>query len=268
MIHVRESFVRGELTGKLPTVPTDREHPHHSTQSSSISNRATIAQNMDLKNLINHFVYRIEPKPGGGFIAHATDPSVPPLEAPTRAELQQKIQARISEALAQQFPGLKLQGGNQQLKMAFHIERGADGGFTIHSSDPNTQPTAAASHEIESQFAEKLIGFVGKHVLSPELAAQLNSGDIKVFVNRNGSGGTRMFTTTGTQAFSPTDLMRSLESTAQSGTASNAISPASGTVSYSDSPIKPETSSSWNLLRFLLALLVIGAIAYFFLRYR
>lgn len=222
---------------------------------------------MDLKSLINHFVYRIEPKPGGGFVAHATDPSVPPLEAPTRAELQQKIQARISDALAQQFPGLNLPAG-QQLKMAFHIERGADGGFTIHSSDPNAQPTEAASHEIESQFAEKLIGFVGKHVLSPELAAQLNSGDIKVFVNRNVSGGTRMFTAAGTQAFSPTDLMKSLESTAQSRTPSNAISSTTGTINYSDSPIKPETSSSWNLLRFLLALLIIGAIAYFFLRYR
>lgn len=222
---------------------------------------------MDFKSLINHFVYRIEPKPGGGFIAHATDPSVPPLEAPTRAELQQKIQARISEALAQQFPGLNLPAGNQQLKMAFHIERGADGGFTIHSSDPSAQPTAAASHEIESQFAEKLIGFVGKHVLSPEIAAQLNSGDIKVFVNRNVSGGTRMFTPTGTQAFSSTDLIKTLESSGQSAMPSNAIPPTSGTISYSDSPIKPETSNSWTLFRFLLALLIVGAIAYFFLRY-
>jgi len=220
---------------------------------------------MDLKSLINHFVYRIEPKPGGGFIAHPTDPSVPPIEAPTRAELQQKIQARIGEALAQQFPGLNLPAG-QQLKMAFHIERRADGGFTIHSSDPNAQPTEAASHEIESQFAEKLIGFVGKHMLSPELAAQLNSGDIKVFVNRNVSGGSRMFTPT--QPFSPTDLMRSLESTTQSVTPSNAISQTTGTINYSDSPIKPETSSSWTLFRFLVALLIIGAIAYFLLRYR
>ena len=39
---------------------------------------------MELKRLITHFTYRIEPKPEGGFIAHATDPTVPPLEAPTR----------------------------------------------------------------------------------------------------------------------------------------------------------------------------------------
>jgi hypothetical protein len=43
---------------------------------------------MELKRLISHFTYRIEPKPGGGFIAHPADPSVAPLEAPTREELQ------------------------------------------------------------------------------------------------------------------------------------------------------------------------------------
>src|SRR5438445_8723971 len=40
---------------------------------------------------------------------------------------------------------------------------------------------------MESHFAEKIIGFVGKHLtpeLSQALAAQGNSGDIKVFVNR------------------------------------------------------------------------------------
>src|SRR5205807_9887900 len=41
---------------------------------------------MEIKRLITHFTYRIEPKPEGGFIAHAADPSVPPLEASTREE--------------------------------------------------------------------------------------------------------------------------------------------------------------------------------------
>jgi hypothetical protein len=59
---------------------------------------------MELKRLISHFTYRIEPKPEGGFIAHASEPGVPPIEAPTRAELQQKIQANISAALGTEFP--------------------------------------------------------------------------------------------------------------------------------------------------------------------
>jgi len=54
---------------------------------------------MELKRLITHFTYRIEPKPEGGFVARASDPTLTPLEAPTREELQQKIQANIKPAL-------------------------------------------------------------------------------------------------------------------------------------------------------------------------
>ena len=38
--------------------------------------------------------------------------------------------------------------------------------------------------------------------------------------------------------------------------------------SISNSPIIPETSSSWPIFRFLLALLIIAALMYFFLCYR
>ena len=125
---------------------------------------------MELKRLITHFTYRIAPKPEGGFIAHATDPTVPPLEAPTREELQQKIQADIAAGLAAEFPGLKLPLENQELKFAFHIECKPGGDFAIHSADPNIQSIEGATHEdIESHFAEKLIAFAGKHFM-PELS--------------------------------------------------------------------------------------------------
>jgi hypothetical protein len=94
---------------------------------------------MELKRLISHFTYRIEPKPGGGFIAHPADPSVAPLEAPAREELQKKIQENILAGLSAQFPGLKLPLENQDLQFAFHIERKPEGGFVIHSSDPNAE---------------------------------------------------------------------------------------------------------------------------------
>jgi len=224
---------------------------------------------MDLKRLMPYFTYHIEAKSEGGFIARAADPSLPPLEASTRPELQEKIRQNISTALAAEFPGLKLPAGNHQFQTTFHIEHNSDGSFAIHTSDPNSQPIQAAPHEIESKFAERFIGFVGKHVLpqlSPELAAQLTSGDIKVFVSSNVRS-TGMFRPSGAQ-ISPTDLVKSLEASTSSSTPTNTISPKSAPVSYSDSPIKPETSSSGNLLRFVLALLIIGAIAYFLLRYR
>ena len=220
----------------------------------------------DIKRLISHFTYRIEARPDGSFVAHATDPSIPPLEAPTRVELQQKIQQNITAALQTEFPGLKLPADQQQLKMSFHIERTPDGSFNIHSNDPNASPTGAAPHEIESKFAEKLIGMVGKHVLpqlSPELAAQVTSGDIKVFVSRTGFG--KLPDVAGGQELQ-TEALESNEALEKMfGNQSTAG------ISYSgdNSPIhRGQPNSSWGLLRFLLTLLFLGAIAYFYLHYR
>jgi hypothetical protein len=234
---------------------------------------------MDLKRLITHFTYRIEPKAESGFIAHATDPSLPPLEAATRLELQQKIQQNITAALTAEFPGLKLPLENQQLKATFHIERTPDGSFTIHSSDPNSPSTEAAPHEIESKFAEKLIGYMGKHFmsqLSPELAAQIGSGDIKVFVNRKGMPeNAGLLTPTDAQAVSSVFSSLNLDSKPSGALDNSTFGGANpegflgGTIGYSgDSPIKRSTGGNFAILRFLLALLVIGAIMYFFLRYR
>jgi len=235
---------------------------------------------MDLKRLITHFTYHIEPKPDGGFIARASDPTLPPIEAPTRLELQQKIQQNISAAMAAEFPGLKLPTENQQLKATFHIERTPDGRFTIHSSDANSPSTEAAPHEIESKFAEKLIGYMGKHFmsqLSPELAAQLGSGDIKVFVNRKGMPqNADLFTPTEAQAISSVFSSLNPDSKAGGTLNSSTLGGANteglpgGTIGYSgDSPIKRSTGGgNFAILRFLLALLIMGAIMYFILRHR
>jgi len=151
---------------------------------------------MEFKQLINKYVYRIEPQPGGGFIARATDPSVPPLEAGTREELREKVQAAVLAGLNAEFPGLKLPLQADGKQFAFHVERNGQGGFDIHtSSDPSASPVPAASHdEVESHFAEKLIALVGKH-FAPELAQALAApgatGDIKVFVKKTGFTVTR-----------------------------------------------------------------------------
>ena len=217
---------------------------------------------MELKSLITHFTYRIEPKPEGGFIAHATDPTVPPLEAPTREELQRKIQENIAAGLASEFPGLKLPLENQQLKFAFHIERKPGGGFAIHSADPDAPLIDGATHEeIESHFAEKLIAFVGKHFipeLSQALAAQ-GSGDIKVFVNRK----TGFTVNAGSHTIQTDDVTIKDAKLVDAKTANASL----GSVgdAMDNSPITPETSSSWTIFRFLLALLIIAAMMYFFL---
>ena len=229
---------------------------------------------MELKRLISHFTYRIEPKPGGGFMAHPSDPSVAPIEAPTREELQKKIQENILAGLSVQFPGLKLPVENEDLQFAFHIERKPEGGFVIHSSDPNAEPIEVLTHnDMESHFAEKIIGFVGKHLtpeLSQALAAQGNSGDIKVFVNRK----TGVTVNAGSHTLS-LGLARNLTApTSMSKTttiiaAANA-KPRDGSSGgmISNTPIVPEASSSGKVFRFLLLVLVAAALVYFFLHYR
>jgi hypothetical protein len=217
---------------------------------------------MELKSLITHFTYRIEPKPEGGFIAHTSDPTVPPLEAPTREGLQRKIQENIAAGLASEFPGLKLPLENQQLKFAFHIERRPGGGFAIHSADPDAPLIEGTTHEeIESHFAEKLIAFVGKHFipeLSQALAAQ-GSGDIKVFVNRK----TGFTVNPGSHTIQTPDVTIEDAKLGDAKTANASF----GSVgdAMDNSPITPETSSSWTIFRFVLALLIIAALMYFFL---
>jgi hypothetical protein len=209
---------------------------------------------MELKRLITHFTYRIEPKPEGGFVAHASDPGVPPLEASTREELQQKIQANISAALAAEFPGLKLPLEDKELKFAFHIEPKPGGGFTIQSTDGKELPIAGATHaEIENHFAERVVGLLGKHLmpeLSQALASQMGSGDVKVIVNK-------------TVSFSTSSPKLTLDS---AGSIPNETAKSAGVVNSADSsPITPEGSSSGTIFRFLLALLIIAALMYFYL---
>jgi hypothetical protein len=239
---------------------------------------------MELKRLITHFTYRIEPKPEGGFIAHATDATVPPLEAASREELQQKIQAKIAAALASEFPGLKLPLENRELKYAFHIERTPGGGFAIHSADPNTPPIEGVAHdEIESHFAEKLIAFLGKHLmpeLSQALAAQGKAGDIKVFVNRKAgftvsaavSAGSPTLSLGTRQGLPPAgsiqhDGAKIEDANLGEARTTNADFGRVGDT-IGNSPITPESSGSWKIFSLLLAALAVAALMYFFFHYR
>lgn len=246
---------------------------------------------MEFKHLVNKYVYRIEPQPGGGFIARASDPSVPPLEAATRDELREKIQGAIFARLSDEFPGLTLPLKAEGKQFAFHVEHNAQGGFDIHSSsDPGASPVTAATHdEVESHFAEKLIAFLGKGFAS-ELAAHGATGDIKVFVKTTGftlrTGGNNeaaphplgLSTAADTEAglaqdrSSATPLLSipSLDATASKPNIGNRVL---ADTSASDGPISRQPITVGNdrsstVVRFLLALLIVAAVMYFlFLRH-
>jgi hypothetical protein len=207
---------------------------------------------MDIKRLITHFTYRIEPKPEGGFIAHATDPSVPPLEASTREELQQKIQANIATALAAEFPGLRLPLENKEVNFAFHVEHKPGGSFILQSTDGKELPITGSTHaEIESPFAEKVLGALGKHIipeLSQALAGQLGSAEVKVVVNRK-----VVFSTSSPKPGSGDASSMPVENP----NLSNALNP-------TNSPITPEPGTIGPFVRFLLAALILLGLMYFF----
>lgn len=233
---------------------------------------------MDLKSLVTHFAYRIEPKPEGGFIAHASDPSVPPLEAPTREELQQKIQQNIFSALSAEFPGLKLPLAGSERQFAFHVEPKPDGGFSIHSADPNAAVIhSSTQEEFESRFLEKLLGFAGKHLmpeLSQALAAQGVPRDITVTVNRKTAftlnAGSHKISLGLANTLAPSPQLKDVGTQApklgDAGFTKADFSNSAGTID--NAPITPEPSNIWNVFRLLLALLIVGAMVYFFFRYR
>ena len=231
---------------------------------------------MELKQLISHFTYRIEPKAGGGFIAHPADPSVAPLEAPTREELQKKIQQNVLAGLSAQFPGLKQPLDNQNLQFAFHIEHKPGGGFVIHSSDPKAEPIEILTHsDMQSRFAEKLIDFVGKHLtpeLSQALAAQGNSGEIKVSVRNTGvtvDAGSHTLSLGAARNLTAPSSISDATTVIEAGNSkpTDGVSGGLGST-LSNAPIVPEGSSGGKLYRFLFLVLVAAALVYFFLHYR
>ena len=225
---------------------------------------------MDLKRLFTQVVYKIETKPEGGFIARATDPSVPPIEAPTREELQQKIQQKILAAISEELQGFNVPPGAKHVETSFHIEHNPGGGYSIHSSDPNTPVIQTASQEeLESQFLEKVFGFAGK-TLAPEmmkkLAAQVGSANVKVVVNRsvtfqtNSDGKAITF---GTPKGAP--LQGAATQTPQ---LTDAASPNQLAGAISNNPITPEPSNAGKIFGILIMLLILAGMMYLLLHGR
>jgi len=142
----------------------------------------------EFKTVLNKIIYRIEAKPGGGFVATCKDPSVPSLEGATRAEVQQKIQAAIQRNLASQFPAIKDVLAGSQVNLHYHVEAKPGGGFIIQHGDAAHEPAddSMRSH-IEDMIESKILSTIMEK-LPPELHHQitekLNSGGLEVEVNR------------------------------------------------------------------------------------
>lgn len=100
-----------------------------------------------LKNT-THFSYRIEEKPGGGFIGRSSDPGMEPLEGATREEVLQKIQAKATALAGDNLTGkgFKFGGLNVTVNRKFS--------YTAIPANPGVAPGAVEQKVLQQASQE------------------------------------------------------------------------------------------------------------------
>jgi hypothetical protein len=231
---------------------------------------------MELKSILSKFIYRIEPKPGGGFIATCKDPTVPAIEGATRQEVQRKIQESIAANLGTQFPALQSAMAGNEVKLHYHIEAKPGGGFIIHhgdsnSLDPEHAPIEGSTREhLENQIESKIFAAIMDRLpteVHQQVADKLNFGGLDIDVNRTISVSSRG------SPFTPVigkNFAGALDQNSSSalGTTDPAWSDTKNSpiIRYDgNSSVQYEKSSGGALIRFLLALAIVAAMIYVFL---
>ena len=216
---------------------------------------------MEIKRTISRIIYRIEPKPEGGFIARCDDPKMPPIEAASRFELDKQIQEKITSEVESQIPGFKI----SLEKKFISLDSKSDAGSI---SQPGVE--GGAKEAVEQWLSDKAVALVEKD-LPPELLEQIKrqqvDGQINIAVTKVGAEGKVRREYTISNGNAGQLLSRFLKGRQKNSGAlepSNPVSASfSGTNLDSTSPIIPTSSNSF--LRFLAAALVLIGILFFFL---
>ena len=99
-------------------------------------------------------IYRIEPKPEGGFVARCDDPVVPAIEGATKEEVQQQIMARLKETLGERVGQLEktlhVPGVNVNVKTEWKVQvRDSTGRVRLDTS----RAPAASSGEVQTSVS-------------------------------------------------------------------------------------------------------------------
>jgi hypothetical protein len=208
---------------------------------------------IDLKHLIARIPFKIEPNPAGGFTARASDPTVQPIEAPTREELHQKIRAFVSA----EFPELKIPPG-KNVNVSLRLNT-SDGGLSF-STNPDASAATTNAADLSNPALEKLLSFASKHFapeLVQQLAAQAGNTSFKLTINEK----TAIRVNSGPQGLTfgppktpalqapPTDIPT--------------LDAGAGTID--GRPITPEPSNFGRTFKFIMWAVILGVLAYLYL---
>lgn len=211
---------------------------------------------IDLKQVIRRIPFKVEAKPGGGFIARAVDPTVQPIEAPTREELHQRILAAVST----EFPAFKVPDG-KKTDVILQSNNGNDE-FNFSNGGGENVATGPLGN-LENRVLETLLDFAAKHVtpeLAQRLAAQVGTASIQIKVNNK----TALRVNSGPQGLAfGAPATSVLQNTAK---ASTSIDAGAGTID--GRPIVPEPSNFGKIVKLIVFALIVGAVTYLFLQYR
>ncbi len=227
---------------------------------------------MEFKTVLSKFIYRIEAKPGGGFIATCKDPAARPIEGATREEVQQKIQENIAANLATQFPALKSALEAKGVTLHYHVEAKPGGGFIVHHDDASHDSADHSTHGGIESFIESKIFSAFMERFPPELLQQvgdkLKGEGVDIDVKRTFSVSIdRRSPAVGNDVgLSPRPLGLASEAESDFGKItlqSTEVTNQSPIIRYdTDSPVKYEKSSFGTFLRLLIAAAALVAIAY------
>ena len=208
----------------------------------------------DLKHLIQRIPFKIEPKPDGGFIARATDPTVPPIAAPTREELQQKILAAVRAEL----PELDIPGNGKKINVSLQVKT-SNGGFSF-SSNSGTSAGAANAADFTNPALEKLLSFASRH-LAPELAKQLalqaGKASFKLTIDEQ--------TAVGVHPAAQGRTFGSSKDPALQNPANDIPTLDAATGTIDGRPITPEPSNLGRIFKFIVWVMILGVLAYLYL---
>jgi hypothetical protein len=227
---------------------------------------------MEFKTVLSQFIYRIDSKPGGGFIATCKDSAAPAIEGATREEVQQKIQQTVTSKVAEQFPALEDALASRGIKLHYHVESKPGGGFIIHHDD--------AAHDSAHDSSDHVAGFIESKILSTlldrlpaehhqQITNKLNAGGLDIEINRNINVITKSGSTVTLPAYDSTSGVPHFSPPlGEVGTSAAQIQPSDSTNQLSirgdiNSPVKYEKSR--GLFRFLIALAILALLAFFFL---